>query len=128
MKKNPKTFKEYLAEIEDPNYQGGSWALPEKPTLLEKTKYEICQKILSYKQKKHLSTQKLAQQINLTLAETEDIFFSRIEKFTLDRLVIYAANLGINLQMTETNNSSLITPHLFASARNNNKSRKSLKL
>jgi len=25
-------FAKYLEKIEDPNYQGGSWALPENPT------------------------------------------------------------------------------------------------
>ena len=33
-------FKKYLERIEDPNYQGGSWALPENATPLEKSKHE----------------------------------------------------------------------------------------
>ena len=37
-KVNEKEFEKFLERIEDPNYQGGSWALPANPTLLEKTR------------------------------------------------------------------------------------------
>ncbi|RHZ37283.1 hypothetical protein [endosymbiont GvMRE of Glomus versiforme] len=39
-------FKEYLNQLASPNYQGGSWILPENPTPLEKNKHEICREIL----------------------------------------------------------------------------------
>ena len=38
-------YKKYLEELEDPNYQGGSWALPENPTPLEQAKYDICRQV-----------------------------------------------------------------------------------
>ncbi len=49
-KNQEKSFKEVLTEIESPEYDGAdaSWGLPENPTTLEKTKYEICEKILGY--------------------------------------------------------------------------------
>jgi len=102
MKKNNKTFKEYLSKIEDPNYQGGSWALPEKPTLLEKTKYEICQKILTYYLEKGLTTNETAKKMKLTKAETEDILHCRLDYFTLDRLTIHAGYLFTPSQATIT--------------------------
>ena len=42
-------FEQVLQELESPNYAGkGFWSLPENPTTLEKSKYDICQKILAY--------------------------------------------------------------------------------
>jgi hypothetical protein len=86
-------FKKYLEKVEDPNYQGGSWALPEKASLLEKSKYNLCKKMIVYKREKRLTTEKLAQKINLSLAETEDILHYRTNYFTLDRLMTYTSKL-----------------------------------
>ena len=87
-------FEQILQELENPNYVGeGFWSLPEKPTALEKSKYDICQKILAYQQKHKLTDKEIAQRINLTTGETEDILFCRIDYFTLDRLITYANEL-----------------------------------
>ena len=86
-------FKDYLNQLGSPNYQGGSWMLPEKPTPLEKSKHELCREILIYQQKSKLSDEELADKMELTLAETEDVLHYRITLFTLDRLVSYASKL-----------------------------------
>ena len=86
-------FAKYLAKIEDPNYQGGSWALPEKATTTEKVKYEICEKVIRYKRNNKFTTEKLAQKLQLSKAETEDILYCRIDYFTLDRLLSYTDKL-----------------------------------
>ena len=86
-------FRKYLERVEDPNYQGGSWALPENPTTAEKTKYEICEKVIKYKREKKLTTEKLAQKMKLSKAETEDILYCRIDYLTLDRLLSYTDKL-----------------------------------
>ena len=86
-------FAKYLEKIEDPNYQGGAYDLPENPTNLERMKYDICQTVLSYKLVNKLTTQKIAEKIQLSKAETEDILFCRIERFTLDRLIDYTSKL-----------------------------------
>ena len=86
-------YKKYLEELNDPNYQGGSWSLPENPTPLEQAKYEICRQIVSYKLDTKISTEAMAQKLQLSKAETEDILYYRIDYFTLDRLVAYATNL-----------------------------------
>src|ERR1700734_2700473 len=88
-----KEFKKFLERIEDPNYQGGSWALPENATTTEKIKYDICEKVIKYKREKKLTTEKLAQKISLSLAETEDILHYRTDYFTLDRLMSYVSKL-----------------------------------
>jgi hypothetical protein len=86
-------YKKYVEELCDPNYQGGSWSLPENPTPLEQAKYEICKQIVSYKLDTKISTEEMAQKLRLSKAETEDILYHRIDYFTLDRLVAYATSL-----------------------------------
>jgi len=86
-------YQKYLEELCDPNYQGGSWALPENPTPLEKAKYEVCRQVVSYKLDTKISTEEMAQKLQLSKAETEDILYYRIDHFTLDRLVSYATRL-----------------------------------
>jgi predicted XRE-type DNA-binding protein len=86
-------YKKYLEELCDPNYQGGSWSLPENATPLEKAKHEICKQIVIYIQDNNLSVMEIAQKIQLSKAEAEDILYYRIDYFTLDRLVTYATRL-----------------------------------
>src|ERR1700743_988474 len=95
-------FARYLQKIEDPNYQGGSWALPEKASLLEKTKYEICQKVLGYHLDKNLTTDETAKRMKLTKPETEDILHCRLDYFTLDRLTTHAGYLFTPTQIKIT--------------------------
>jgi hypothetical protein len=97
-----KPFKEYLAEIEDPNYQGGSWALPENPTPLEKAKYELCEKILGYQEDNNLSDKELRQKTGLSQDKLEDILFTRIEKVNSDELINVASKLFAPCQVEIT--------------------------
>ena len=88
-------FESYLQKIEDPDYNGQdvSWHLSENATPVEKAKYELCEKILGYQQKKNLSDEEIANRIKLTIGETRDILYCHIDYFTLDRLVSYANRL-----------------------------------
>ena len=89
-----KEFEKALQEAEDPKNIGqGSWALPRNATAAEKTKYELCEKILGYQEDNNLSDEAMARKIHLTIAETEDILFCRISKFTLDYLMNVASKL-----------------------------------
>jgi len=88
-----------IAELNSPNYPRCNVALPKSATALEKSKYELCKKMLAYKQDKNLTTEQLAQKIKLTIPETESILFARINEFTLDRLITYASNLFSSFQI-----------------------------
>lgn len=89
-----KEFEKVLQEAEDPKNIGqGSWALPRNATPAEKTKYELCEKILGYQEDNNLSDEAMARKIHLTIAETQDILFCRISKFTLDYLMNMASKL-----------------------------------
>jgi len=87
-------FEKHLQKIEDPNYRREiNQALPPNATALQTTKYQLCKKILSYKLTNNLSREQVAERIKISKAETEDILFCEIEKFTLDRLTDYASKL-----------------------------------
>ncbi|CAG8713175.1 20173_t:CDS:2 [Racocetra fulgida] len=91
---NNQEFEKYLQEIEDPkNNREINYGLPKNPDSLQITKYKLCKKILGYKLVNNLTREQIAEKINLSLAETEDILFCCIEKFTLDRLLVYASRL-----------------------------------
>ena len=104
IKKSPpkKVIESIRREMTNPNFPYKNINLMPDATPLEKNKYDICQKILAYKQDNKLTTERVAKSIQLTIPETEDIFFGRINKFTLDRLMDYATRLGIFLKITET--------------------------
>ena|SRR6185437_13888207 len=92
--KEKQEFEKHLEELEDPkNNREVNYALPENPTPLQVAKFEICQEILGYKLDNNLTRERVAARMDLSLAETEDILFCCIEKFTLDRLVSYASKL-----------------------------------
>ena len=92
--KNPfPNDKDIVEELSHPNYPRVNMGLPLDPTPLQVAKYEICQEILRYTHKKNLTEKEVAERIDLTSAETEDILFCRIDRFTLDRLTEYASKL-----------------------------------
>ena len=106
---NDQEFEKYLEKIEDPkNEREINRSLPENPTLLQVAKYKLCKKILSYQLKNNLTDEELNQRLDLSQAETEDILFCEIERFTLDRLLTYASRLfspkGIEIILEEREN------------------------
>src|SRR5689334_2169317 len=88
----PPRDKEILTKMKHPDYEG-NFLLPADATLLDKTKYRICKQILSYEYDNKLTTEELANRINLSIPETKELLFCHIHKFTLDRLTSYLANL-----------------------------------
>jgi len=106
-KNQSKDFQKYLQEIESPNYDGPdiSQALPANASPIDKAKYQICEKILAYQQDNNLPIEEVARKIQLTTAETKDIFHYHLNCFTLDRLLTYANRLlspaGIEVIISE---------------------------
>jgi len=89
-----KEFEKYLEKIEDPrNEREVNRDLPTDPTVLQVAKYKLCKKILAYQIRNNLTDEELNQKLELSQAETEDILFCEIERFTLDRLLTYAGRL-----------------------------------
>ena len=87
-------FTKYLEKIEVPKDEREiNRSLPKNPNSLQIAKYKLCKKILSYQIKNNLSDEELINKLDLSRAETEDVLFCEIEKFTLDRLMTYVNRL-----------------------------------
>jgi predicted XRE-type DNA-binding protein len=68
-------------------------------TPIEKAKYKLCKSILSYKQENNLETKDIAEQLELTVAKTENILYSHIDKLAFEELVNYVNNLRVPCQL-----------------------------
>jgi len=88
----PPRHEEILAKMRHPDYEG-NFILPTDAPLLDKIKYRICKQILSYEYDNKLTTEQLAERINLSVPETKEILLCHVHKFTLDRLITYADKL-----------------------------------
>jgi len=89
-----RNFENHLRKLEDPNYEEETnFILPENANLLERSKYEICQKILAYKQEYGLTTEQIAKKIKLSVPKTEEILLANLDKLTLDRLMVYVGEI-----------------------------------
>lgn len=113
--KEEREFEKYLAEIERPEYDGSdiSWSLSKNATPLEKVKYKICERILTYHQDNDLSIEETARRIHLTTAETKDILHYHPSYFTFERLLTYLNRLltpsqQIEIVIKEKRNSVLV--------------------
>ena len=98
----PPRHEEILAKMRHPDYEG-NFLLPDDASLLDKTKYRICERILNYKYDNKLTTEELTERIGLSVPETKEILFCHIHKFTLDRLLTYFENLHIPFEIKITN-------------------------
>jgi predicted XRE-type DNA-binding protein len=81
--KELKTIRKQMSKVK------GSMGLSSDATPLERGKYEVCEQILAYMKKKKMSQRELAKALDAPETRVSEIVHYRIEKFTLDRLVIY---------------------------------------
>ena len=95
----PARDKEIIAKISNPDYEVGSYFLPENASIEDRLKYEICQTILIYQQENKFSHEKLVQQLDLPFAKTMSILKKKINDFTLKELVGYLEKLTIPCQV-----------------------------
>jgi hypothetical protein len=100
--KRKETPKEIIKRLSDPNYEGGNYALPEKASELEKSKYEICQNIARYKRINELSLKDLAYELGISLSKLDNILYCRINLLKLDDLASYLEKLRIGFHLKIT--------------------------
>jgi hypothetical protein len=86
--------------VEQPNYRRVNIGLHPNATPAEKAKYKLCKDILCYKQENKLTTEDMAQKLELNIPKTEYILFSHIDKFHLDELINYADSLHLPFKLT----------------------------
>src|SRR6266511_3307044 len=93
-------IKKVLKRVEQPNYRRVKIGLHPNATPAEKAKYKLCKDILRYKQENKLTTEDMAQKLELNIPKTEYILFSHIDKFNLDELINYADSLHLPFKLT----------------------------
>ena len=93
-------IKKVLKRVEQPNYRRDNIGLDPNATPAEKAKYKLCKDILRYKQENKLTTEDMAQKLELNIPKTEYILFSHIDKFHLDELINYADSLHLPFKLT----------------------------
>ena len=93
-------IKKVLKRVEQPNYRRVNIGLHPNATPAEKAKYKLCKDILRYKQENKLTTENIAQKLELNIPKTEYILFSHIDKFHLDELINYADSLHLPFKLT----------------------------
>ncbi|CAG8834114.1 39774_t:CDS:2, partial [Gigaspora margarita] len=103
-----KTGRELLTS--NPNELELEYEEREDATPSEKTKYELCKKVIIYKREKKLNTEQIAEKIKLSLAETDDILHYRTNYFTLERLMNYVGEL---FPILEDKSSSSLNLHML---------------
>jgi hypothetical protein len=83
-----------LERMQQPGYRRINQGLTPNATPLEKSKYEVCQKILRYKRENNLSEKELGNKLGIKQTDKlEYLLFRHIDYFTLDELVEYASEL-----------------------------------
>ena len=92
-------IKKLLKRVEQPNYRRVNIGLHPNATPAEKAKYKLCKDILHYKQENKLTTEDIAQKLELNIPKTEYILFSHIDKFRLDELINYADSLHLPFKL-----------------------------
>ena len=93
-------IKKVLKRVEQPSYRRVNIGLHPNATPAEKAKYKLCKDILRYKQENKLTTEDMAQKLELNIPKTEYILFSHIDKFHLDELINYADSLHLPFKLT----------------------------
>jgi molybdenum cofactor biosynthesis enzyme MoaA len=100
--KRKETEGETIKRLSDPNYEGGNYALPERASELEKSKYEICQNIARYKRINELSLKDLAYELGISPSKLDNVLYCRINLLKLDDLASYLEKLQIDFHLKIT--------------------------
>ncbi|KLL01979.1 MAG: hypothetical protein MRERC_2c023 [Mycoplasmataceae bacterium RC_NB112A] len=107
MKREYKNLEEFYQHLEEPNsdYPWFSKDLLENPTLEQRLKFKICQKIIDYKLKNKLTAEQLAEiifkdwlkyfAIELIVEKIKKVLFCWIEEFELKELTDCVNHLRI---------------------------------
>ena len=77
----------------------GTLALPKNATVLEKFRFDLCQKFLRYKIENDLTQKQLANELEIDEAKVSKILHHRIKEFSTDRLISLYSKLEPNVKL-----------------------------
>lgn len=67
----------------------GTEMLPPHATALERTKYDLCRRLLIYMRENEMTQRELAKKLGIAESRVSEVLHYRIKKLTLDRLYKY---------------------------------------
>lgn len=77
----------------------GTLALSKNATVLEKFRFDLCQKFLRYKIENDLTQKQLANELEIDEAKVSKILHHRIKEFSTDRLISLYSKLEPNVKL-----------------------------
>lgn len=89
-------IQEALKKLEQ---KEGTLALSPNATPLEKFRYGICQKFLTYKYEHNLTQRELAKMLEIDDAKMSKILHHRIKEFSTDRLINLYLKINPNIEI-----------------------------
>src|SRR4051812_36836075 len=92
------------------SHRRSNFLLPSDANELDKAKYKLCKDILHYKHQNKLSTESIAQQLELSIPKTEYILYSHINKLHLDELINHANKLHLSFEVKINANYGQTSP------------------
>ena len=91
-----KELKRVLKKLEKSE---GTLALPEKPTPLQKFRYDLQQKFVGYKMEHKISQRELAKILGIDEGKVSKILHNRLDEFSTDRLINLYGLLNPKVQL-----------------------------
>lgn len=77
----------------------GTLGLPENSTVLQKFRWDICQKLLVYKRTNNCTQKQMAEKAGVDEAKMSKILHHRIDEFSTDRLIAIYEKLNPKIQL-----------------------------
>lgn len=99
-------FEKFIQDLEekmqDPNYREGvSFSLPQNPTLTEKLKFDLCQKLIIYEREEKINLEEFCQRTKISEELANEMLYYHLDYFSLDQIVEAASNvLNLKLEIT----------------------------
>jgi predicted XRE-type DNA-binding protein len=106
-----------LERMRQPGYRYINKGLSLNANPLEKSKYDICQDILSYTQENNISDPDLKKRLGIKQIELDYLVYCHVDKFTLDQLVNYASKLFTHFRLGIIPEKSLLFSQKSANGR-----------
>lgn len=77
----------------------GTRILPERASLSDRVKYQLCKKFVEYCLDNNLTQRQLAHQIGVDEARVSEVVHYHVHKLTIDRLVKYIEKIKLKLEL-----------------------------
>jgi predicted XRE-type DNA-binding protein len=77
----------------------GTLALPKNATYVDRLKYDLCKRIVTYIRINRITQVELAERLGIDPARVSELTNYKIEKFSSDTLLTYNYNLDANFEI-----------------------------